>query len=158
MLGETKGTSAGGKDEMGKSLRVPGTNPFFPLRHEQQGNRFLELHKSRPFEVYLLNTGRVGGPDGTPGSKKLTIEYSSAIVKAIAEGTIDWTKDTDFGYDVAGKVPGVDDIEVLQPKRLYERTGRGDEYRSMVQRLKQERVEELAKYPGLDQSIKAAVL
>ena len=33
MLGETTGTSAGGKDEDGKFLRVPGTNPFFPLRH-----------------------------------------------------------------------------------------------------------------------------
>src|SRR5207302_466920 len=29
MLGETQGTSAGGKDEEGKFLRVPGTNPFF---------------------------------------------------------------------------------------------------------------------------------
>ncbi|MGZ8701740.1 MAG: phosphoenolpyruvate carboxykinase (ATP), partial [Gaiellaceae bacterium] len=28
MLGETKGTAAGGADEAGKSLRVPGTNPF----------------------------------------------------------------------------------------------------------------------------------
>ncbi|HEY8679258.1 MAG TPA: phosphoenolpyruvate carboxykinase [Candidatus Dormibacteraeota bacterium] len=157
MLGETKGTSAGGKDEIGKSLRVPGTNPFFPLRHEQQGNRFLELHRSRPFEVYLMNTGRVGGPDGTAESKKLTIEYSSAIVKAIAEGTIAWVKDPDFGYEVAEQVPGVDDIEVLQPRRLYDRTGRGDEYRKMVQSLKQERVTELAKYPGLDRSIAAAV-
>ncbi len=157
MLGETKGTSAGGKDEMGKSLRVPGTNPFFPLRHEQQGNRFLELHKSRPFEVYLMNTGRVGGPDGSPDSKKLTIDYSSAIVKAIAEGTIKWVRDPDFGYDVAEEVPGIDDIEVMQPKRLYERTGRGDEYRALVQRLKQERIAELAKYPGLDKEITAAV-
>src|SRR3954468_14903317 len=31
MLGETKGTSAGGAAEAGKSLRVPGTNPFFPM-------------------------------------------------------------------------------------------------------------------------------
>ena len=30
MLGETQGTSAGGKDEAGQFLRVPGTNPFFP--------------------------------------------------------------------------------------------------------------------------------
>src|SRR6266540_1819585 len=36
MLGETQGTSAGGKDEAGKSLRVPGTNPFFPLPNELQ--------------------------------------------------------------------------------------------------------------------------
>src|SRR3989441_7209521 len=157
MLGETQGTSAGGKDEMGKALRVPGTNPFFPLRHEQQGNRFLELHRSRPFEVYLMNTGSVGGGDGSAGSKKVTIEYSSAIVKAIAEGTIAWTKDPDFGYDVAEGVPGVDDIEVLQPRRLYQRTGRSDEYQQWVQRLKQERAAEFKKYPGLDPEIVAAV-
>jgi len=157
MLGETQGTSAGGKDEMGKALRVPGTNPFFPLRHEQQGNRFLELHRSRPFEVYLMNTGRVGGGDAAPNSKKLTIEDSSAIVKAIAEGTITWSPDPDFGYDVAQAVPGVDDIEVLQPRRLYERTGRGDEYRALVRRLKQERVAELQKYPGLEGEILTAV-
>src|SRR5205085_8406651 len=30
MLGETQGTSAGGAEEAGKFLRVPGTNPFFP--------------------------------------------------------------------------------------------------------------------------------
>jgi phosphoenolpyruvate carboxykinase (ATP) len=157
MLGETQGTSAGGKDEMGKALRVPGTNPFFPLRHEQQGNRFLELHRSRPFEAYLMNTGRVGGPEGSSNSKKLTIEYSSAIVKAIAEGTITWTRDSDFGYEVAQGVPGIDDIEVLQPKRLYERTGRSDDYRALVQRVKQERVAALQKYPGLDQEIVAAI-
>jgi phosphoenolpyruvate carboxykinase (ATP) len=157
MLGETQGTSAGGKDEMGKALRVPGTNPFFPLRHELQGNRFLELHRSRPFEVYLMNTGRVGGTEGSPNSKKLTIAYSSAIVKAIAEGTATWTKDRDFGYEVAEGVPGIDDIEVLQPRRLYERTGRADEYRRWVQRLKQERAAEFEKYPGLDREIVAAV-
>jgi phosphoenolpyruvate carboxykinase (ATP) len=157
MLGETRGTSAGGKAEMGKALRVPGTNPFFPLRHEQQGNRFLELHRSRPFEVYLMNTGRVGGSDDTPDSKKVTIEHSSAIVKAIAEGTIGWVKDPDFGYDVAEAVPGIDDIEILQPRRLYARTGRADEYRAVVQRLKQERVAELQKYPGLAEEIVAAI-
>lgn len=157
MLGETQGTSAGGKDEMGKALRVPGTNPFFPLRHEQQGNRFLELHRSRPFEVYLMNTGRVGGPEDEPGSKKVSIEYSSAIVKAIAEGTITWTRDSDFGYDVAESVPGIDDIEVLQPKRLYKRTGSGDDYQRLVQQLKQERAAEFKKYPGLDPEIVAAV-
>src|SRR5881396_1783366 len=46
MLGETRGTSAGGAAEAGKFLRVPGTNPFFPLLHAQQGNRMLELMKS----------------------------------------------------------------------------------------------------------------
>ena len=157
MLGETQGTSAGGKDEMGKALRVPGTNPFFPMRHEEQGNRFLELHRSRPFEVYLMNTGRVGGPESSSASKKIAIEDSSAIVKAIAEGTIRWTRDPDFGYEVAEAVPAIADVELLQPKRLYQRTGRAGEYQAFVERYKQDRVKEFAKYPGLKQEIVAAV-
>ena len=93
MLGETKGTAAGGADEAGKSLRVPGTNPFFPMLHDLQGNRFLELLEEHPLEVYLLNTGRVGGPEDDERSKKVRIKHSSAIVKGIAEGTIEWERD-----------------------------------------------------------------
>ena len=101
MLGETTGTAAGGADEEGKFLRVPGTNPFFPLSHDLQGNRFLELLALHPIDVYLLNTGRVGGGDGDERSKKVLIPHSSAIVKGIAEGTIEWEADPDFGYCVA---------------------------------------------------------
>src|SRR6266566_2183632 len=88
MLGETQGTSAGGADEAGKFLRVPGTNPFFPLVHDLQGNRFLELLGEHPLEVYLMNTGRVGGTEDDERSRKVRIKQSSAIVKGIAEGTI----------------------------------------------------------------------
>jgi phosphoenolpyruvate carboxykinase (ATP) len=157
MLGETKGTAAGGADEAGKSLRVPGTNPFFPMLHDLQGNRFLELLEDHPLEVYLLNTGRVGGPEDDERSKKVRIKHSSAIVKGIAEGTIEWQRDPDFGYFVAAAVPGIDDVEVLQPQKLYERTGRADEYRAMVQRLKAERAEFLDDFPSLSDEIVAAV-
>jgi len=157
MLGETKGTAAGGADEAGKSLRVPGTNPFFPMLHDLQGNRFLELLEDHPLEVYLLNTGRVGGPEDDERSKKVRIKHSSAIVEGIAEGTIEWERDRDFGYFVAAAVPGIDDVEVLQPQKLYERTGRADEYRAMVQRLKAERAEFLDDFPSLSDEIVAAV-
>src|SRR2546427_2856867 len=113
MLGETKGTSAGGAAEAGKSLRVPGTNPFFPLLHAQQGNRMLELMKSSPMDVYLMNTGRIGGDEKDERSKKVRIQQSSAVVKAIAEGTIKWEKEPDFGYLVAKEVPGLDDADYL---------------------------------------------
>jgi phosphoenolpyruvate carboxykinase (ATP) len=157
MLGETKGTAAGGADEAGKSLRVPGTNPFFPMLHDLQGNRFLELLEEHPLEVYLLNTGRVGGPEEDERSKKVRIKHSSAIVKGIAEGTIEWERDPDFGYLVASAVPGMDDLEVLQPRRLYERTGRAQEYRAQVERLKAERTEFLARFGSLSAQIVAAV-
>jgi phosphoenolpyruvate carboxykinase (ATP) len=157
MLGETKGTSAGGAAEAGKALRVPGTNPFYPYRDEQQANRFWELMGTHPFDVYLVNTGRVGGSENDPRSKKLEIEHSGAIVKAIAEETIRWEPDPDFGYEVATEVPGIDDPELLRPRLLYERTGRADEYNGWVERLKLERTEFLAGFPGLWAEIVAAV-
>ncbi len=136
MLGETTGTAAGGAAEEGKFLRVPGTNPFFPLPHGLQGNRMLELLASHPIETYLLNTGRVGGKDGDDRSKKVKIPHTSACVKGIAEQTITWDDDPDFGYQVATAVPDFDDVELLQPRRLYERQGRIDEYEALVERLK----------------------
>jgi phosphoenolpyruvate carboxykinase (ATP) len=70
-------------------------------------------------------------------------------VKAIAEGSIEWERDPDFGYEVATSVPGIDDPEILLPRRLYERTGRSGEYVAIVERLKRERLEFLERYPGL---------
>ncbi len=157
MLGETTGTAAGGAAEEGKFLRVPGTNPFFPLPHGLQGNRLLELLATHPIETYLLNTGRVGGKDGDDRSKKLRIPDTSACVKGIAEQTIDFDEDPDFGYQVAASVPDLDDAEKLQPRRLYEAQGRGDEYRGIVERLKNERVEHLQQFTQLSEDIIKAV-
>ena len=157
MLGETMGTSAGGKDEAGKALRVPGTNPFFPLPHGNQGIRLLELLQSHPIEVYLMNTGWVGGGDGDDNAKKVKIPVSSACVKAIAEGTITWETDPDFGYEVATMLPGIDDEEFLRPATLYERQGRTAEYKEQVERLKRERAEFLAKFRALGSTILDAV-
>jgi phosphoenolpyruvate carboxykinase (ATP) len=157
MLGETTGTSAGGKAEEGKFLRVPGTNPFFPLLHGLQGNRIRELLESHPIDVFLMNTGRVGGREDDGRSKKVKIPHSSAVVKGIAEGTISWADDEDFGYQVAESMPGIDDPELLQPRRLYERQGRTSEYAALVETLKAERVEFLKGFPALEEEIIKAV-
>ncbi|TMJ93255.1 MAG: phosphoenolpyruvate carboxykinase (ATP), partial [Actinobacteria bacterium] len=159
MLGETTGTAAGGAAEEGKFLRVPGTNPFFPLPHDLQGNRFLELLEDNPLEVYVLNTGSVGGQAGAESAKKVRIPHSSAIVKGIAEGTIEWERDLDFGYQIATHVPGIEDADrdILQPRRLYEEQGRVDEYESLVERFKDERTEFLRQFESLSDEIIAAV-
>ncbi len=153
MLGETTGTSAGGAAEEGRFLRVPGTNPFFPLPHGLQGNRLLELLATHPIETYLLNTGRVGGKDGDDRSKKVKIPHTSACVKGIAEQTILFEEDPDFRYQVASEVPGFDDRELLRPVLLYERQGRIEEYRAIVERLKVERVEHLQRFTELSEDI-----
>jgi phosphoenolpyruvate carboxykinase (ATP) len=138
---------------------VPGTNPFFPLPHDYQANRLLELLQSHPLEVFLLNTGRVGGGDAEERSKKVKIPHSSAVVKGIAEGTISWEEDPDFGYELATSLPGFpdEDEDLLQPRKLYTSQGRADEYEKWITRLKAERKEFLDKFPEIDPSIKKAV-
>jgi phosphoenolpyruvate carboxykinase (ATP) len=70
---------------------------------------------------------------------------------------IEWERDPDFGYLVASSVRGIDDPEILQPKRLYEQQGRGDEYAALVERFKAERAEFLRGFPSLSDEIVAAV-
>jgi phosphoenolpyruvate carboxykinase (ATP) len=154
MLGETRGTSAGGAAEAGKSLRVPGTNPFFFDNDAMMGNRFLELLGTMPdVEVYLMNTGRVGGPDEDPRSKKVKIPHSSAVVQGIVEQSITWEEDPDFGYYVAAALPGFEDTELLRPREMYEIQDRVDEYDAIVEMLKSDRREYIRTFPGLDASI-----
>lgn len=158
MLGETQGTSAGGKDEAGKALRVPGTNPFFPMPLELQGNRFLELLRTHPIDVYLMNTGWIVDDKG-PGSKKITVAHSSACLSAIAEGGVDWDQDEDFGYLLPTSVPGIspEDRDLLHPKTRFKALGRMDDYQGWVTRLKTERRAFLSGFPGLDPYILGGV-
>ena len=155
MLGETKGTSAGGAAEAGKKLRVPGTNPFWFENDASQANRLLELLETNELEVYLLNTGRVGGGDDVEGSKKVRIPDSAAVQEGIVDGTIEWVEDPDFGYFVAAGGIGVDE-DKLQPRKLYESQGRTEDYERIVSQVKAQREEYLAKYEGLDPRVTKA--
>jgi len=159
MLGETRGTSAGGAAEAGRALRVPGTNPFFLQYDHMQGNRLGELIESMEYDfgVHVLNTGEIGGADDPEGGRPVEIEHSSAIVKAIAEDTIRWAPDPDFGYWIAERVPGIDDEELLNPRLRYARQGREEAYTARVAQLKRERTAYLEEHAGLDDAIRAAL-
>ena len=87
----------------------------------------------------------------------MKIPHTSACVKGIAEQSITWEEDPDFRYQVASAVPDFDDAELLQPKKLYEREGRADEYAGLVERLKAERVARLQEFPQLSEEIIKAV-
>ena len=99
----------------------------------------------------------MGGSDVDGRSKKVKIPHTSACVRGIAEQTIRWDEDVDFGYAVASEVPGFDDLELLQPRRMYEREGRSSEYDEIVERLKAERVARLEEFPELTPEIVKAV-
>jgi len=159
MLGETMGTAASGADA-GKAKRSPFTNPFFPLRNEMMANRYMELAATMPGILnFMMNTGWVGGDDADEKAGralKVKIRHSSAILQALADGTIEWVADEDFGYDVAKEIAGVP-AEILQPKRLYEAQGRLAEYQEWVTRLRSERRAYLEGFPGIDPEIVKAV-
>jgi len=158
MLGETRGTSAGGAAEAGKSLRVPGTNPFFFNNDAMQGNRLIALLDTMPdLDVYLMNTGAVGGTETDEAAINVRISHSSAIIKGIVSGTIVWQNDPDFGYQIAASVSGIDEPALLQPRLLYERQGRVDEYKQIVEQLTTDRIAYLHSFPGLDRGIVEAI-
>ena len=82
MLGETTGTSAGGKDEEGKFLRVPGHEPVLPDAPRPPGQPLPRAARANPIDVYLHEhrpRRRAGG--ATSARKKVRIPHSSAIVE-----------------------------------------------------------------------------
>src|SRR5438034_6365695 len=82
----------------------------------------------------------IGGDEKDEQSKKVRIQHSSAIVKAIAEGTIKWERDPDFGYLIASEVPGVDDAD-----RSEEHTSELQSHSDLVCRLLLEKKKENTK-------------
>nr|WP_315990166.1 phosphoenolpyruvate carboxykinase [Desulforamulus aquiferis] len=148
MLGESIETSAGDPTKAGQSKREVGTNPFIMGPEAEEGNRLLVILKANPdMECYILNTGAVGAKPEQAG-KKVTIKISTEIMKHIAKGTIKWEKDSDWGYDIPVEIPGLNIKEYL-PKGYYE----PQSYNELVQRLREERRNWLAKYSGLKEEI-----
>jgi phosphoenolpyruvate carboxykinase (ATP) len=147
MLGESIETSAGDPAKAGQSKREVGTNPFIVGPEAGEGNRLLEiLRKNSGMECYLLNTGSVGA--GASEGKKISIGLSTDILREIARGTIKWKPDPDWGYLVPEEIPGVD-LGPYRPESYYS----GAQYGGLVDRLRQERRQWLAKYRGLKKEI-----
>jgi len=140
LLGETTGTSAGGACEAGKSLRVPGTNPFFPYGDPLQAQRFKAIVSANPtIQVLLMNTGCIGGREDSPNSIKITIGNSSALIEALLTDQIDWCQDQDFGYEIAGNVIEGCSEFITNPLLFYQSTKRLNEYKKTISQLKRSR-------------------
>lgn len=149
MLGESVETSAGDPSQAGKSKRVVGTNPFIIGPEEEEGNRFLEILKQHPeMEVYVMNTGRVGGENG----EKITVRHSVEIIKQIAQGTIKWKVDPDWNYLIPDDIPNIN-YERFNPLNYYSE----EEYKQRVESLKAERKDWLKKFPNLAPEISASI-
>jgi phosphoenolpyruvate carboxykinase (ATP) len=101
MLGESVQTSAGDPESAGESIRVVGTNPFIVGPEGEEGNRFRDLIADLNVDCYVLNTGNVGERD-------VGVEESVTLLREIARGTVEWTRDETIGMTVPESVPGLD--------------------------------------------------
>lgn len=150
MLGESVGSSAADVGQ-GKSIRVVGMNPFIVGNEDEEGNRFHDLLKGNPhLECYLLNTGKVGDGGDGPG-EKITVRDSATIIREIARGTVEWRKDSDWGYEVLDYCPGVD-VSKFHPERHYTK----EQYARLTDELRTEREAWLAGFPKLYPEIRSA--
>jgi phosphoenolpyruvate carboxykinase (ATP) len=152
MLGESIETSAGDPTKAGQAKREVGTNPFIVGPEHEEGNRLLGILRENPdMQAYILNTGSIGAKDGSSG-EKITIKVSTEIMKQIAKDGVAWEKDPDWGYEVPKSVPGVD-LARYSPRSHYT----PEQYRNLVDKLRQERHAWLAQFPGLDEVVPRAI-
>ena len=142
----------------GKFLRVPGTNPFFPLPHGLQGNRILELLATHPIETYLMNTG----PRRRQGRRRSLQEAEDPAHLGMREGD---------RRAARSRGPGTRSSATWSRRRCRASTTSSscsravstsardgsDEYAQIVDRLKSERVARLQEFPELSDDIVKAV-
>jgi phosphoenolpyruvate carboxykinase (ATP) len=150
MLGESVETSAGDPTRAGKALRVVGTNPFIVGSREEEGNAFLHILRHNPdIKCFILNTGKVGGTDR---GQKITVLDSVKILEMLARDKITWERDNFWGYEVPVKIPGVE-LDRFGLSNFYSK----EQIRQLSEDLMRERLEWLARFPGLNKDIISAI-
>ena len=159
MLGESIETSAGDPRRAGQSVRVVGTNPFIIGDGAEDGNWFHEFLNANEGKTksYLLNTGGVGeiverDGQGNPVTKqrslRVAIPEMAAIIRGIVGRTIEWEGEPEFGTQIPASVDGVD-IAKFRLDKFYSR----EQANGYVTKLKEERRDWLARFPGLHPEI-----
>lgn len=150
MLGESVETSAGDPTEAGKSLRVVGTNPFIVGSRTEEGNMFLDILRANPdIQCFFLNTGAVGG---MVRGQNISVRDSVRILEMIAKDKIKWVKDGFWGYEVPTEIPGVE-IDRFDLRSYYD----DEQIDELSKNLKNERLNWLSQFPGLNQDILRAI-
>jgi len=150
MLGESVETSAGDPAEAGKLRRVVGTNPFIVGSKDEEGNVFLDILRNNPdIRCFILNTGKVGGMDR---GRKIRVRDSVKIMEMIARDKIVWEKDEFWGYEVPVKIPGLE-LSQFDLSNYYPE----EQIQVLSEDLKQQRLEWLSKFRGLNQDIINAI-
>ena len=85
---------------------------------------------------FLVKAGRVGGPEGEPGSLPITDADREAALAAARSGDAEWERDPDLGIELlVSGAPGVSE-NLLVPRFLYRRADRIYEYAAEIPAVK----------------------
>lgn len=155
LLGESVITAAADPTRAGQSVREAGFSPFIVGSVSKEANLLLEIFETLPdIKVILLNTGKVGVDyaDANRPGVKIDVPDSAALLRALYTDDVETIIDPDWGYDVAANVPNYD-ISKLDPSKHYSK----EELESLTQKLRDERVNWLKRFPGLDPKIINAI-
>jgi phosphoenolpyruvate carboxykinase (ATP) len=82
--------------------------PFLVLPPERYADMLVERVRRHHVDVWMLNTGWVGGPYGV--GERMSIAHTRAIVRAVLSGELHSVAthlDTVFGLQIPNRVPGV---------------------------------------------------
>src|SRR2546422_479303 len=82
--------------------------PFLVLPPERYADMLIERVKRHHVDVWMLNTGWVGGPYGV--GERMSIAHTRAIVRAVLQGDLRGVSthvDPIFGLHIPNRVPGV---------------------------------------------------
>jgi phosphoenolpyruvate carboxykinase (ATP) len=93
--------------------------PFLVRTPETYADMLLERVARHEAQVWMLNTGLVGGPHGV--GRRISIAHTRAIVRAVVEGRlrdVPTRRDPVFGVHVPESVPDVP-AEVLDPRGAW---------------------------------------
>ncbi|MFH1447621.1 MAG: phosphoenolpyruvate carboxykinase (ATP) [Candidatus Micrarchaeota archaeon] len=83
---------------------------------------------------------------------KISVKDSCTIIREIARGTVEWCDDSEWHYEVAKDVPGLD-MGRFDWKKYYSE----EEFHSMTEALRKERVEWLGMFGGLRKEIQDVI-
>ncbi|REJ30420.1 phosphoenolpyruvate carboxykinase (ATP) [Caldibacillus debilis] len=122
--------------------------PLSPLKYAEMLGNLIDKHR---VEVFLVNTGWIGGEYG--GGKRISLPHTRAIVHAILEHRlqgIETVQDPIFGLHIPASVPGVP-REILNPKKQW---GNEKDYEKKAADLARKFMENFKKFAGIPEEIR----
>lgn len=127
--------------------------PFLPLNPIVYANMLCEKIKKGNVNVFLVNTGWIGGSYGV--GKRIKLKYTRAIVNAAIDGElndVEYIKDDIFGLNIPTSCPNVPS-EVLNQENKWENK---EEYQKTAKHLAALFQENFKKYQDIGEEVIAS--